>query len=219
MHYKTTSKRGLVLLAGELHDFPIRSGDWAFVVAADGGARHALRQHVWPDHVVGDFDSLSRDETERLAAAGVPLTRLPTAKDMTDGEAALQWAVAHGAADEIVIAGGLGGRFDHALGSVILLEQLARAGVHGYVTDGSQAVYLLRDGLLVPGEPGDQLSIIPLSAQVIGVGVAGVRWPLHDATLDASSTLTVSNEFVDRAARFSLRDGRAVVVRVRAQDA
>lgn len=207
-------KPGLVLLAGQLLDFPIRSQEWAFIVAADGGARHALRQNVRPHHVIGDLDSLSPEDELRLMSDGVPLTRLPTAKDMTDGEAAIQWAIAQKTSKQIVIAGGLGGRFDHSLGSVILLEQLARAGLSGYVTDGRQQVYLLTDGLTVPGQPGDQLSIVPLTPKVTGFGVNGVRWPLRNATLDASSTLTVSNEFIGPSAAFSVREGRAVVIRV-----
>lgn len=205
---------GLVLLAGPLAGFPIRPAEWAFIVAADGGARHALAQGVLPDHVIGDFDSMAPEDERRLAAAGVPVTRLPREKDLTDGEAAVRWAIERGAADFVVIAGGLGGRFDHALGSVILLEQLSRAGLGGYVTDGRQRVYLLRNGLQIPGKPGDQVSIIPLTSAVSGVTVRGVRWPLRDATLLASSTLTVSNEFVAGTASFSLRSGRAVVVHV-----
>lgn len=212
------AKAGLVLLAGRLRAFRIDPAEWTFIVAADGGARHALEQDVMPDHVIGDFDSLSPEDERRLLSAGVPFTRLPADKDMTDGEAALQWAIAERAAELIVVAGGLGGRFDHSLGSVILLEQLAQAGVDGFVTDGLQQVYLLKDGLAVPGLPGDQLSIVPLTDKVEGVSVHGVRWPLRDATLDAASTLTVSNEFVDNVASFTVRRGRAVVVRVPALD-
>lgn len=208
---------GLVLLAGPLFDFQIRSRRWAFIVAADGGARHALQQDLLPDHVIGDLDSLSHEDEEKLMAAGVPMTRLPTAKDKTDGEAALAWAIDQGTVDSIVIAGGLGGRFDHALGSVILLEQLSRAGLSGCVTDGRQQVYLLHDGLAVPGSPGDQLSIIPLTPAVTGFSVNGVRWPLRDATLHASSTLTISNELAGPSATFSVREGRAVVVRIPAR--
>src|SRR5690625_2944030 len=92
MHYMTTTKPGLVLLAGELRNFPILPERWAFIAAADGGARHALQQNVRPDYVIGDFDSLSDEELARLSAAGVPCARLPRDKDLTDGEAALQWA-------------------------------------------------------------------------------------------------------------------------------
>jgi len=209
-----STKPGLVLLGGDLADFSIAGRAWAFIVAADGGARHALRQGVLPDHVVGDFDSLAPEDLARLKACGVPVARLPRAKDLTDGEAALRWALARSDAGFIVIAGGLGDRFDHSLGSLALLEQLAAAGRRGCVTDGRQTVYLLADGLLVPGEAGDVLSIVPLTPQVTGVSVTGVRWPLEDATLTAASTLTISNELTEPPARFSLKEGRAVVVHI-----
>lgn len=208
------AKRGLVLLAGELFDVDIFALEWAFIAAADGGARHALTQNIRLDYVVGDFDSLRPDEVERLKVVGVSMGRLPREKDLTDGEAVVQWAIDQGTADEIVVAGGLGGRFDHSLGSVILLEQIAQAGLRGCVTDGRQTVYLLRDGLVVYGEPGDQLSIVPLTPRVTGVGAQGVRWPLTDATLTASSTLTLSNELTDTSATFAHKSGRAVVVHV-----
>lgn len=207
-------KPGLVLLAGDLFDFDIARRDWAFIVAADGGARHALSQKVRLDHVIGDFDSLTPQELDVLAAAGVPTTRLPRDKDLTDGEAAVRWALTNTGADEIVIAGGLGGRFDHALGSLVLLEQLARGGRRGCVTDGRQTVYLLVQDLVVPGRPGDQISIVPLTPQVTGVSATGVRWPLQGATLSAASTLSISNELTDRSARFAVAQGRAVVVHV-----
>lgn len=223
-------KPGLVLLAGMPFHLRIDPNHWEFIVAADGGATHALRQHLLPDHVIGDFDSLSPEERQRLAAAGVPMTQLPTAKDLTDGEAAVQWAIERyttqvgdgapiatdpaGVPVDIVISGGLGGRFDHALASITLLEQVAAAGLKGYMTDGRQQVFLLHDALNVAGEVGDLLSIIPLTTTVTGFSVSGVRWPLHDVTLSASSSLTLSNELTTPPARLWLREGRAVVVRV-----
>ena len=185
-------KPGLVLLAGQLLDFPIRSQEWAFIVAADGGARHALRQNVRPHHVIGDLDSLSPEDELRLMSDGVPLTRLPTAKDMTDGEAAIQWAIAQKTSKQIVIAGGLGGRFDHSLGSVILLEQLARAGLSGYVTDGRQQVYLLTDGLTVPGRAGRPT--VHRAADAKGHRVWRQRRPLAAAERNARRVVDIDGE-------------------------
>src|SRR5690606_10850922 len=74
------AKAGLVLLAGRLRAFRIDPAEWTFIVAADGGARHALEQDVMPDHVIGDFDSLSPEDERRLLSAGVPFTRLPADK-------------------------------------------------------------------------------------------------------------------------------------------
>src|SRR5690625_4666091 len=103
-------KPGLILLAGTLEQFPIDAADWRFIVAADGGALHALRQNVLPHYVIGDLDSLPTQCVDRLKQHAVPLQRLPVDKDLTDGEAALNWALQQNNTDTIVIAGGLGDR-------------------------------------------------------------------------------------------------------------
>lgn len=213
MHQKDV-RPGLLLLGGELFDFPIRPDDWAFIAAADRGAQHALEQGVLPDWVVGDFDSLPEHMCQSLRSAGVPIEQLPVDKDLTDGEAALKRAMTSGV-ETVVLAGGLGGRFDHTLGNVLLLTHLYDAGLFGWVTDGRQRLFLLRDSLKAPltihGEPGDQLSIIPLSLTVEGLTLRGVQWPLRDDTLSFASTRSLSNEFMDHLATLSVRSGLALV--------
>src|SRR5690554_5704125 len=116
-------KPSLILLGGDLYDFPIHREEWEWIVAADRGAAHALKQDVAPDYVVGDFDPLSATHYERVLSLGLPITRLPTAKDLTDGEAAVDWALEKGAR-LLVLAGGLGGRIDHTLGNLFLLQRI-----------------------------------------------------------------------------------------------
>lgn len=205
------TKAALVLLGGELIDFVIHREDWALIVAADSGARHALERNLLPDHVVGDFDSLPPAQLAMLQKAGVGIETLRRDKDLTDGEAAVDWALASGAG-QIVIAGGLGGRFDHTLGNVMLLHRLRRASATGWLTDGRQQVYLLCDRLTVPGAPGDQLSLVPLTPTMVGVHARGVRWPLHDATVEWGSTRTLSNEFIHPRAELGVSQGMGLVI-------
>lgn len=205
------AKPGLVLLAGDLHAFPIKRSDWYVIVAADRGAIHALEQGILPDRVIGDFDSLPREHIEAIERAGVPVKRLPVDKNLTDGEACIEHAISVGA-DPIVVAGGLGGRFDHVLGNVLLLARIREAGRTGWATDGRQRVYFLEDDLTVPGEPGDLLSLIPLTSVLTGVTLTGARWTLDGDTLYFGSTRGLSNEFVEPRITLTATSGRALVV-------
>lgn len=199
----------LVLLGGELMDFPIRPAEWTAIVAADGGALHALRQNVVPDYIVGDLDSLSDFDRER--AAGATFRKVPRHKDFTDGEMAIEVATELGGSP-IVLAGALGGRFDHTLGNLFLLEGLHQRGITAWATDGRQRAYWLADTLNVPGRAGDILSIIPLSVLVDGVCAQGVRWPLQGERLRRGATRSLSNEFVGTIARLTAAEGVALVV-------
>ncbi|MBA2618315.1 MAG: thiamine diphosphokinase, partial [Rubrobacter sp.] len=59
------------------------------VIAADGGALHALAAGVVPDLVVGDMDSLGDEGTRQIEARGASLERHPARKDKMDGHLAV----------------------------------------------------------------------------------------------------------------------------------
>src|SRR5690606_27720103 len=95
----------------------------------------------------------------------------------------------------VVIAGGMGSRFDHSLANAHLLVALHRRGVRGVVTDGRHAVHLLADRLELEGRQGDALTVLPLGQVCRGLRLEGLRWELDDHDLVLGDTLTVSNEF------------------------
>ena len=219
-------RSALILAGGEFdpqgEQAHLVEGPWDLVIAADGGGRHAAALGLTPARLVGDMDSI--DPGTREALKGVPTLTFPTAKDQTDSAIAVDWALEQGAR-RVVIAGGLGTRFDHSLANAQLLAAIARAGGCGVVTDGRQAVYLLAgrdfpelaaaDGrpvsLRLEAPAGYLLSVMPLG-RCRGLSLKGLRWELDGYDLVAGDTLTVSNEFVGRPAELRLEAGLALVV-------
>lgn len=188
-------------------------GPWQYVICADGGARHARALGLAPTLLVGDMDSIDDESRRRLG--NVPALTYPTAKDQTDSQIAVEWALEQGAR-RIVLAGGLGSRFDHSLANAQLLARIAREGGVGIVTDGRQAVYLLRGNL--PAEtlqlwapPGFLLSVLPLG-DCRGLTLRGLRWELDGFDLLVGDTRTLSNEFTGETATLYLKEGMALVV-------
>jgi thiamine pyrophosphokinase len=185
------------------------------VLAADGGANLCLAWG-WPvDVVVGDMDSVDVAVQQQLEAQETPFIVSPVDKDETDLELALQLALAKGAT-ELIIAGALGARIDHTLGNLALLALPALASVPTRVVDGSQTIWLVRDGLTVHGQPGDTLSLIPFGGDAHGVTVGGVRWPLRDADLPLGPSLSISNLMSAQCAEISVRSGLVLVVHIAA---
>ena len=186
----------------------------AFVVAADGGARHAEGLGLRIDRWVGDGDSLPASDLEALRAAGVPITLVAAEKDETDIELALRTAIDAGA-DDVVILGAFGGaRLDHALANATLLAHPALAGRSAGLLDGGSRVRLIAGPgrLELEGRPGDLVSLVPFGANATGVTTDGLRYPLGNETLTLGAGRGVSNIRVGDRATVRLEGGAILVV-------
>lgn len=189
----------------------IRPGDR--LIAADGGARNCRALGLLPEVVVGDLDSISEEERERLLELGTRILAHPRNKDQTDLELALRYAVENGAG-EILLLGLLGGRLDQTLANLLLLALPDWSSARLAVVDGPDTAYLLRDGESVElrGRPGELVSLLPLSPLVLGITVENLRWPLLSAELQFGSTHGISNELVAASARVRIGAGKLLVV-------
>jgi thiamine pyrophosphokinase len=191
------------------------------VIAADGGARHAVALGVRPDRWVGDGDSIEPAALEALAAAGVPIERSAAEKDESDTELALMAALDAGA-ETVTILGALGGvRIDHALANVGLLAHPALVGRQAWLYDEQAA----RISLLVApdgkgqqasrdlaGRAGDLVSLLPVGEPAQGVTTRGLRYALASEPLVSGRTRGVSNVRTEPVARISLESGRLLVI-------
>ena len=187
-------RRALVLVGGAVHvgdDLRAALAGADLVIAADGGLRHAATLGLTPDLLVGDLDSVDR---EMLAAhPNLAVERHPTAKDALDLELALDAAVARGAA-RITIVGGLSGRLDQTLATVLVVQARHAAGTALEVLDGRRALWPLRPGeaRVLPLRAGERFSLLALDREA-RVSVAGARYSLKDAALARALGLGVSN--------------------------
>jgi thiamine pyrophosphokinase len=195
----------------ELLQARLRPGDRIF--CADGGTHHALALGLTPEIIVGDLDSLSPEVISRMEGAGIALHRHPAYKDQTDLELALQLAVAE-KPDEILLVTALGGRLDQMLANILLLTRPEYGSVRLKLADGPQSAILLRahQTITLSGQPGDTLSLIPLTPTVKQVNLTGVEWSLVETTLSFGSTLTISNVLTAQQATVQIGAGMVLVV-------
>ena len=190
------------------------------VIAADGGARKAAELGLTPDLVIGDGDSLTPDDVERLRASGAEVHLLPPEKDESDTELAVREAVARDARSIVVLGAFGGSRIDHALANVSLLALPELAGRDVSLYDGRTRVRLIgkSDGpgaLRIAGEPGDLVSLFPVDSRVEGVTTDGLRYPLRGEALVVGPSRGLSNELLDTSARVTTARGRLLVIHTR----
>ncbi len=202
----------VVIFANGEISAPIQVPASSLVIAADGGARHCLALGIWPQVVIGDFDSLTPAQSEALAAAHAELIRRPSEKDETDLELALDLAVQRGAGD-ITLYGLLGGRWDMSAANLLLLASPRFAGVRLRLVADRMEAFILRGGETLPlrGRPGDTVSVLPLSNAAWGVTYHGLRWPLENACLSFGSPRGVSNVLQNDSGQIALREGVLLV--------
>lgn len=187
----------------------INPGDW--LVAADGGARQLGRLGLLPHLLIGDMDSLTREEVAAFERAGVRLQRRPVEKDETDLELALRAALDR-CCTRVRIAGAMGGRFDQVLGHLFLLMLPEAAGIDLRLDDGVEEVFLIRERGVIDGQPGDVVSLLPLAEPAVEVSTRGLKYPLAAETLYPHRTRGISNVMLLAQAEVYVSSGCLVCV-------
>ena len=182
----------------------ITPGD--LLIAADAGARHILAMGLLPTILIGDLDSLEPAQRESLQSAGVPVRQYPPAKDETDLELCLGYALAQNPT-EVIISGCYGGRLDQMLGIVSLLLDPRLADLPARLDDGVTELALVRSTLAIYGAVGDTVSLLPFGTDVAGVSTQGLEYPLAQETLYAHRSRGISNRMVEPSAMVKVESG------------
>lgn len=199
------AKRAVIFANGETGDLErlrafLRPDDT--LIAADGGLRHLQRLGLAPVALVGDLDSVSVEDAAEAQRQGAQILRHPPAKDNTDLELALQFALDEGFTC-IRLAGMLGGRVDHLLGNLFLLALPALEGLDVRIEEGSQEIFVIRAQGFIDGRAGERVSLLALHGAAHGVTTAGLEYPLRGETLWPYGSRGISN--VMNAARAEVR--------------
>ena len=177
-----------------------------YVIAADRGYDSLMAYGVVPDLVVGDFDSLG------YAPSHHNVIQLPRAKDDTDMVFALRRGLELGYR-RFVLLGGVGGRLEHTLGNLQILDWLTTQGAVGFLAGEKTVATALRNGSLTfPAGMSGYLSVFCNSGTAKGVYLRGLQFPLEDYSMESSFPVGVSNEFLDGPATVSVAEGSLLLL-------
>ena len=187
----------LLVLGGRAPSLPwLRSvASDRIVWAADRGANACMAAGIVPNHVLGDFDSISQEGEAWLRRIGPEVERFPAEKDHTDFQLCLKRLEGG-----LLVTGCWGGRFDHAFANVFSALWALEWGV-------KVLAFADESEVLIPLEAGGQsaalelrllsdvsaISLLPLCGVCEGVEVRGTKWELTGATLVQGRPYAVSN--------------------------
>lgn len=172
----------------------------AFVIAADGGLRHARSAGITPDRILGDFDSLGYTPEGSCV--------YPVEKDDTDAMLAVRTGLELGCR-EFYLYGSLDGdRLDHTVANFQTLQFLADRGAIGYLVGKRYLATVIREETIAFGPEAEGiLSLFCLGPDANGVTLEGLQYSMAEGKLTSGFPLGVSNHFVGQQACVTVRDG------------
>ena len=182
------------------------------LVCADGGTRHLRKINVAPDIVIGDLDSINLKDRNFLAEKRVKIIQYPKKKDFSDTELAVAWAIEN-KADYITLIGTTGDRLDHTMSNIFLMKKIADKGIACRMIDDHNEIYLVSKSINLKGEPGDLLSIIPVTEKATGLTLKGLEYPLENAEISMGSSMGISNCFINNQAQIEIKTGLILVTK------
>lgn len=210
--------RGLIITGGNIRDEfaceKIKTGGYDMIMAADSGMDFLYRNHLTPDIIVGDFDSVDHDALDFFREdKRIEFCRLDPVKDDTDTEYAIRDALSRGIT-QLTILGGTGSRLDHVLGNISLLGIGLEENVEIELVDEHNRVRMIDKPLSIRRDEqfGRFVSLIPYTGNVEHVTLTGFKYTLDDYTMGGFNSLGVSNEIKEEVAHIEFSSGILLVI-------
>lgn len=198
--------------AGELPDFSFFPE--ALYIGVDAGTLTLLEKGIQPAAAVGDFDSVTAEDYEKILAVLPELARSPPEKDQSDTELGLEKAMSY-QPDHVILAGVTGGRLDHYMSALhIMFKYQQKFPATGFVLLNSQN----RIRFLSPGTHAVErdecyryISFYPFSEEVAGLALSGFKYPVTNEAIPFGTTRFVSNELPGQGS-VTIQSGHCLMV-------
>ncbi|MDQ0427814.1 thiamine pyrophosphokinase [Planomicrobium stackebrandtii] len=198
--------------AGELPDFSFFPE--ALYIGIDSGTLVLLEKEIQPAAAVGDFDSVSDEDYEKIRAALPELERYPSEKDQSDTELGLEKAMEY-QPEQAILTGVTGGRLDHYMSALhtMFKYQQEFPATRFLLLNNQNRIRFLKPGthLLVKDEQYRYVSFYPFAEEVGGLTLTGFKYPVTDEAVPFGTTRFISNELLGRGS-VTIQSGHCLMV-------
>ncbi|WP_195250799.1 thiamine diphosphokinase [Romboutsia sp. 1001713B170207_170306_H8] len=207
-----------IVLNGEIKDynktkFIIENEKYDFIICADGGANHLYNMGVIPDYIIGDLDSAKSDIVDYYRKKNVSFKKFPAKKDETDSEICI-FLAQNLNAKEIDFIGALGGRIDHTIANINLLYYIKEKGIKPRILSEDEEInILINEQVIINGNKGDLISVIPINGDANGVTLENLEYPLVNHNMKYSVPLGISNVMLDNNCKVSVNQGTLLIIK------
>ncbi len=204
-------RRCVVLAGADIHSYDrirsmLRPED--FIICCDSGLKHRTALGIEPDLIVGDFDSCDNP------LLPIETLVLPTIKDDTDSAFAVKEAI-HRGFEEFLLLGVVGGRLDHTIGNVSLLNMLHEAGKKAILLDDfSEMEIVSKTPVFIPAS-FSFFSLLNISGIARGITIKNAKYPLTNAEITCNYQYGISNEVLPgTTAEVAVCEGKLLLIKI-----
>ncbi|KON29237.1 hypothetical protein AC477_06160 [miscellaneous Crenarchaeota group-1 archaeon SG8-32-1] len=183
-----------------------------YIIAANGGSKHARNFGLIPDVIIGDLDSISKKDYLFFLNKGSVFKKYDPIKDKTDIHLAIEYAMESGF-KEILLVCVFGNRLDHILANIFLLMKVVEAGISIKIVDEFQEIILICKSRKIEGNVGDVISLIPLTPTVSGLKSSGLKYSPKNGILKMADTLGISNVLTKKSATITINNGKLLIIK------
>ncbi len=205
----TDRTRCVLVLGGEITSYEdirdnFRKGDW--FIFCDAGLRHEKGLCVRADLAIGDFDTCPRPgDVESIV--------FPPEKDDTDSLCGVKEGIRRGFSDFLIV-GALGGRPDHEIANIYLLDYLDEHGLSGKIITGKATLEIVSKEVKRVKRGCRYFSLLALFGEAEGIAIDGAKYNLTGGVIRPSFQYGISNEVVAEEAVISLEKGKLLLITI-----
>ena len=191
----------------------LKSNKYDIIIAVDKGLETIDYLKLQPQYVLGDFDSVNTKILEKYKKQNIKIIKLNPEKDLTDTHSAIDLALKL-KSTEITIPGAIGTRLDHTMANIHILKQALDKNIKAKIVNEKNEIELINKEIIIKKDDNYKyVSIIPLTTNVTGITIEGMKYIINDYTLSIGDSLGVSNEQIDKESKISIKTGILVVIK------
>jgi len=174
------------------------------IIAVDSGIKHIYNLSLEPSILVGDLDSISKEDYQKVLEANINIDSYQENKENTDFELSLN-KIEKPHNKNIFIIGGEGGDIDHMLSVFFIIshKEFYKNIIWLY---GKQTI-LFKNNISLEIGSNVNFSLIPLT-DLKSLSIKGAKWELKNEDVESGHSLTLRNQTKGELLNISCEEGK-----------
>lgn len=205
----------LIVSGGKINIFflekHLKLNKYDIIIAIDKGLESLDKLGITPKYILGDFDSINKQILRKYE--NVKKRKLNPEKDYTDTHAGINLAIEL-KSTEITIVGAIGTRIDHTIANVHILKEALDRNIKAKIINEKNEIELINKKIEIEKNKNFKyISIIPLTSNVSGITIKGMKYPLSNYTLEVGKSIGISNEQIEEKAFIQIKNGILIIIK------